>query len=226
MQICITLHNRLRQYRAAGAAAQPGAPMDKGSRQLLNEELKTLGCGAYQHNLEPPCDERERIYRTNLTGIALSGGGIRSASFCLGVLQALAKADLLKRFDYLSTVSGGGYIGASLTWWLSGRWRPNDTEQEYPPQQSTQAHGPGLAEGRRQIRRPSNPGSSGSTRATSRTASTVPPTLPPVSNIEEVTNRQRRWPAPAQLPAQARQLSDTGRRHQHPVGNSASGFAR
>jgi hypothetical protein len=51
-----------------------------------------------------------------LTGLALSGGGIRSGVFCLGVLQALAKHDTLKNFDYLSTVSGGGYIGSSLTW--------------------------------------------------------------------------------------------------------------
>jgi hypothetical protein len=55
----------------------------------------------------------------DLTGIALSGGGIRSATFGLGVLQALAHHDLLRRFDYLSTVSGGGYIGSSLTWLTS-----------------------------------------------------------------------------------------------------------
>ena len=42
-------------------------------------------------------------------GLALSGGGIRSATFCLGALQALASKDLLKHFDYLSTVSGGGH---------------------------------------------------------------------------------------------------------------------
>jgi hypothetical protein len=53
------------------------------------------------------------------TGIGLSGGGIRSATFCLGILQALAAHDLLRHFDYLSTVSGGGYIGSSLRWW----WR-------------------------------------------------------------------------------------------------------
>ncbi|NCB31865.1 MAG: hypothetical protein EOM66_10725 [Clostridia bacterium] len=47
-------------------------------------------------------------------GLAISGGGIRSATFGLGVLQALAKADILKHVDYLSTVSGGGYIGAFL----------------------------------------------------------------------------------------------------------------
>ena len=49
-----------------------------------------------------------------LIGLALSGGGIRSATFSLGLLQSLAKAKLLARVDYLSTVSGGGYIGAFL----------------------------------------------------------------------------------------------------------------
>jgi predicted acylesterase/phospholipase RssA len=53
--------------------------------------------------------------RSGLAGLALSGGGIRSASFCLGALQALDKAGVLKKIDYLSTVSGGGYIGTSLS---------------------------------------------------------------------------------------------------------------
>jgi predicted acylesterase/phospholipase RssA len=51
----------------------------------------------------------------NLVGLALSGGGIRSSAFCLGVLQALNKANILDHIDYLSTVSGGGYIGCSLS---------------------------------------------------------------------------------------------------------------
>ncbi|MBS0169183.1 MAG: patatin-like phospholipase family protein [Nitrospira sp.] len=51
-------------------------------------------------------------------GLCLSGGGIRSATFGLGVLQSLAKLQLLDKFDYLSTVSGGGYIGSWLTAWM------------------------------------------------------------------------------------------------------------
>lgn len=51
-------------------------------------------------------------------GLALSGGGIRSATFALGCLQALASASRLQRFDYLSTVSGGGYIGGWLSAWI------------------------------------------------------------------------------------------------------------
>ncbi len=50
-----------------------------------------------------------------LTGLALSGGGIRSAAFNLGLLQGLYDKDLLRQVDYLSTVSGGGYAGAHLS---------------------------------------------------------------------------------------------------------------
>lgn len=52
-------------------------------------------------------------------GLALSGGGIRSATFNLGILQALERCGLLRCIDYISTVSGGGYIGSSLTWFMS-----------------------------------------------------------------------------------------------------------
>jgi hypothetical protein len=49
-------------------------------------------------------------------GLAFSGGGIRSATLNLGILQGLAQFGILPRVDYLSTVSGGGYIGS----WLHG----------------------------------------------------------------------------------------------------------
>jgi len=47
-------------------------------------------------------------------GVAVSGGGIRSATFALGVFQGLAHLKRLRHLDYLSTVSGGGYIGSFL----------------------------------------------------------------------------------------------------------------
>ena len=56
--------------------------------------------------------------RDSLIGLAFSGGGIRSATFNLGILQALAKARLLRTVDYISTVSGGGYIGSWLMAWM------------------------------------------------------------------------------------------------------------
>ena len=48
-------------------------------------------------------------------GLALSGGGIRSAAFCLGAMQALAEHKVIDWIDYLSTVSGGGYTGTATT---------------------------------------------------------------------------------------------------------------
>jgi hypothetical protein len=59
-----------------------------------------------------------RAHAQQLAGLAFSGGGIRSATFNLGILQALAELRVLRNVDYLSTVSGGGYIGAWLSRWL------------------------------------------------------------------------------------------------------------
>jgi predicted acylesterase/phospholipase RssA len=56
----------------------------------------------------------QRAQRLNHSALCLSGGGIRSAAFCLGVLQGLAEKHMLRQFDYLSTVSGGGFIGGWL----------------------------------------------------------------------------------------------------------------
>jgi hypothetical protein len=47
-------------------------------------------------------------------GFGISGGGVRSATFALGVFQALARARLIRKIDFLSTVSGGGYFGSFL----------------------------------------------------------------------------------------------------------------
>ena len=57
----------------------------------------------------------------NLSALCLSGGGIRSAAFALGAIQGLAARGILQEFDYLSTVSGGGYIGGWLTAWVQNR---------------------------------------------------------------------------------------------------------
>ena len=58
------------------------------------------------------------LHKHNLIALCFSGGGIRSATFGLGIVQALAKHGLLEKFDYLSTVSGGGYLGSWLSAWV------------------------------------------------------------------------------------------------------------
>src|SRR6266545_4815800 len=94
--------------------------------QAVNQRRRRFGRAEVALELEPDVNsqssaraEGEPIMRptvgSGLAGLALSGGGIRSASFCLGALQALDNAGVLENIDYLSTVSGGGYIGTSLS---------------------------------------------------------------------------------------------------------------
>ena len=66
-------------------------------------------------------DVVEELHSSKLSALCFSGGGIRSATFCLGVVQGLARKlsseSVLEKFDYLSTVSGGGYLGGWLAAW-------------------------------------------------------------------------------------------------------------
>jgi len=70
------------------------------------------------------------------SALCLSGGGIRSATFNLGILQGLARHGLLERFDYLSTVSGGGFIGGWLSAWIARDGIDNVTRQLKSPPES------------------------------------------------------------------------------------------
>lgn len=91
-------------------------------RRLRGDAAQPLPQPAPQSNPKLPEEEKElyeRALQEDLCGLAISGGGIRSATFGLGVLQAFAVANFLPKFDYLSTVSGGGYIGAWFATWIS-----------------------------------------------------------------------------------------------------------
>jgi hypothetical protein len=74
--------------------------------------------------------QREEALMEHLAGLAFSGGGIRSASFAIGVLQGLASLTLLNWFDYLSTVSGGGFAGGWLAAWLKREGDPINVEKQ------------------------------------------------------------------------------------------------
>ncbi|MBM2827154.1 MAG: hypothetical protein HW403_1218, partial [Dehalococcoidia bacterium] len=75
---------------------------------------------------DKPAQENE------LVGLALSGGGIRSATFALGACQALARYGVLPKIDYLSTVSGGAYFGAAISTLL--HWRSQGANGGQPAQ--------------------------------------------------------------------------------------------
>jgi len=68
-------------------------------------------------------------HRQQFRALALSGGGIRSATFALGVIEGLARKGLLDQFDYLSTVSGGGYVGGWLSAWIARTSLPQVIEE-------------------------------------------------------------------------------------------------
>ncbi len=106
--------------------------------QVLADEYKTL------RGADVAAGSQEEFFRKTgrtqspLSALCISGGGIRSATFALGTLQALAKQGVLQRFDYLSTVSGGGYIGSWLTSWIN---RAGGLDK-IVPQLSGDAHAP------------------------------------------------------------------------------------
>jgi hypothetical protein len=109
-----------------------GAPIRFGIERPFKTQTRGGDDLAYQELLKARDDinaaEREHVTQRrskvnpggatpdqNGIGLALSGGGIRSATFCLGVVQTLAARKLLPQFDYLSTVSGGGYLGSFMS---------------------------------------------------------------------------------------------------------------
>jgi hypothetical protein len=102
------------------------------------EEIK-----ARRKNVGIATDKLEGSPSTNmeLTGLAISGGGIRSATFALGVVQELARRGLLKSTDYMSTVSGGGYTGSCISSLLN---QPNDklSSEDFPLQYTSGAAEP------------------------------------------------------------------------------------
>jgi hypothetical protein len=95
-------------FKVSGAKGDFAAP-----RAMIDTEKAYID--KYRANTRRPPEQP-------LFGLALSGGGIRSASIALGVMQALAAEGKLEKFDYLSTVSGGGYVGSALTWFTSRSW--------------------------------------------------------------------------------------------------------
>ena len=86
--------------------------------QVLEEEYKRIWGESVSFGSEQAYRTKVHEAEREQAALCLSGGGIRSAAFSLGVLQVLAKQGLLTKFHYLSLVSGGGYIGAWLSRWI------------------------------------------------------------------------------------------------------------
>ena len=113
-------------------------------KEILREELKRQEKDVENSGdvleLKADADSDARLTQArllaldeHLTGISFSGGGIRSGTFAVGLLQGLSSLGLLRRFDYLSTVSGGGYAGGWLASWLKRDGDVRNVERQLAP---------------------------------------------------------------------------------------------
>jgi hypothetical protein len=143
---------------------EPRTPYSSAFGDVLEEELKAIRSRraailgeelATRHaTIEPsvtkepatgPADADSRQKRARLealdehmAGLAFSGGGIRSGTFAVGLLQGMSSLGLLRRFDYLSTVSGGGYAGGWLAAWLKRDGDVRNVERQLNPSRVSQ----------------------------------------------------------------------------------------
>lgn len=109
----------LKVVEANQDAEHPPLPaLAAGARFRANALLLESAFDAHLHDHRDESAMLERFNEESLVALCFSGGGIRSATFNLGVLQGLARRNILPRIDYLSTVSGGGYIGSWLSSWI------------------------------------------------------------------------------------------------------------
>lgn len=107
----------------------------KGWNQIVAFELDIEPDTSAGKDVEPKDEPDETISDSkwvtkppkDICGLALSGGGIRSSTFNLGLLQGLNKYGILNFLDYVSTVSGGGYVGGFWTAWRSRKNNSGDT---------------------------------------------------------------------------------------------------
>ena len=125
-------HETLGQTRTAVSGAKPQQPLadpslSPASHQTRDQRIErpeTSKTPSQQLDTDRDATALRTLWESvhglagdGRTALCLSGGGVRSAAFSLGVLQGLARLELLNRFHYLSTVSGGGYIGCWLSAW-------------------------------------------------------------------------------------------------------------
>ena len=89
---------------------------DQGSHAANQEKRKPDNSSRCSANQQPANCPSDIEYQCMTSGIAFSGGGIRSAAFCSGVLRRLLEKSIPVNF-YLSCVSGGGYTGAAFLDW-------------------------------------------------------------------------------------------------------------
>ncbi len=107
--------NEIKASRIVRLKEQSNAALANFEEGIFGREKHDVVNATNHHSVNDPLHGAKSM---GLYALAFSGGGIRSATFNLGILQKLAEGGLLEKFDYLSTVSGGGYTGSWLASWI------------------------------------------------------------------------------------------------------------
>ena len=124
---CIAQQPALHYDQVLGVSVESSvAIVREETKEILARRRSVLGDNC--HNEGVPGGNPGPVHAANVVGLAISGGGIRSATFSLGVIQSLARHGILAQVDFLSTVSGGGYTGSFLSSYL------NTTDKSVGPQ--------------------------------------------------------------------------------------------
>jgi len=123
----IAFSRAIRLYGADPTTLAPQAPgteppTPEARTREARDAADRAAAARKQSGVAPDCTApSQQAFQSQLFGLALSGGGIRSATFALGLLQGMADRNILPYIDVLSTVSGGGYIGTWLNAWIKRR---------------------------------------------------------------------------------------------------------
>ncbi len=114
-----------------GHFIEPHSTRDPIPSELLDAELRNIKDRreVYRNDSLSNQESSPNTIKTTLVGLAFSGGGIRSAAFNLGFLQAAFTSGLIRHIDYLSTVSGGGYIASYYTSLLADNHQPIESNR-------------------------------------------------------------------------------------------------
>jgi hypothetical protein len=127
IQLAETAYSTLRETQALLRETARKRYQDKSTRQTAVDIAHQVVLAAQLACQAADAPLKQLMHQLNGSAVCFSGGGIRSASYSLGVLQGLSRfsnlspeTGFMQRLDYLSTVSGGGYIGS---WLMSWAWR-------------------------------------------------------------------------------------------------------
>ena len=126
---------RGQDYATAAENAHPSRPLEPGPASKAKGAADEPSARAFALERASMKKRRDAFGvpdSDGTVGLALSGGGIRSATFSAGVLSALSAAGLYRYFDYVSTVSGGGYTGTLISTWATSHDAPSAASPDTP----------------------------------------------------------------------------------------------